>query len=548
MRKEEKSKVKIKMKCKEGKRKSKSKRDAKSNDMLDRDLYDFDASMDWETNLEGASKLLFGSDISDWDEDQSESEASDEAGTEEEVEKLTSGEAGGVDRGVARGEEEQVGPVSGGTAAAATPAAPAVTAPNVQPMEVSSGREEEARIFYEKLPVNVLEYEAVNRSGRESLRGMRADGGQIITPDLGSFVSTADGRLLTVGFRSSLPDKKNVTTSFDPIKMECYGCPIHHAEKMWKPKGSSEASSLQGEAFLLTDQSYPPVLPTAVQSCLKIVRREHGTLMELATELLHMTRGMVVGKKTVVLLHSLSHMARAGTEGYIEDFLMASSRLKASLGQHVDVIPLPHLFEAGCDSEQVIRIVAEVTTWASKVFGDDGQYLGESFEIANELLAPMMGAEAQGDYDRILRLPTSTKLPAAKATWRMGGFKLARAIEPVSVAKEARLILSIIAELRKGLALKLDEDPCFDRMMPVKPGGGHDGIDYLVAGRTGPVAMMAEALVRKGYTVVREDDANWRVNKFFVDLIAERVVKAIAEHRPRVVIMIGIEELLYGPV
>jgi hypothetical protein len=280
--------------------------------MLDSELYDFDASMDWETNLEGASKLLFGSDISDWDENQSQSdsEASDEAGTEEEVEKLSSGKVGGVEREVARGEEAQA---SGGTAAVAAatpPAALVVKAPAVQPMEVSSGREEEARIFYEKLPVNVLEYEAVNRSGRESLRGMRADGGQIITPDLGSFVSTADGRLLTVGFKSSLPDKKNITTSFDPIKMECYGCPIHHAEKMWKPKGSREAESLQGEAFLLTDQSYPPVLPTAIQSCLKIIRREHGTLMELATELMNMTRGMAVGKKTVVLLHSLSHMAQ----------------------------------------------------------------------------------------------------------------------------------------------------------------------------------------------------------------------------------------------
>jgi hypothetical protein len=49
----------------------------------------------------------------------------------------------------------------------------------------------------------------------------------------------------------------------------------------------------------------------------------------------------------------------------------------------------------------------------------------------------------------------------------MGGFWLAKTIEPVSVAMEAKLILSIIAELWKGLGLELDEDPSFDRMMPV---------------------------------------------------------------------------------
>jgi hypothetical protein len=66
---------------------------------------------------------------------------------------------------------------------------------------------------------------------------------------------------------------------------------------------------------------------------------------------------------------------------------------------------------------------------------------------------------------------------------------------------EAKLILSIIAELRKGLALELDEDPSFDRMMPVTAEVGHDRVKYLVAGRSGRVAMMAEVLTRQGHKV-----------------------------------------------
>jgi hypothetical protein len=79
-----------------------------------------------------------------------------------------------------------------------------------------------------------------------------------------------------------------------------------------------------------------------------------------------MTKGMAVGKQTVILLHSLSHMARVGTEAYIEDLLLAAPKIKAILGQHVAVIPLPHMFAAGCKSEMAIRTVAEVTTWPGR--------------------------------------------------------------------------------------------------------------------------------------------------------------------------------------
>jgi hypothetical protein len=440
-------------------------------------LYDFN-EMDWEANLEGASKLLFDSDIPS----DSSGVSVTESGQEEEG--LSDSDVEMIEKGDAKSKSGQTAAAATAATTALETAVAAVSHAQGQASSVDSGEETGAtgaaaasasattpmdtvdsdgdNAYLAKLKINTLEYEAVSRVGRDSLKGIRADGGQVAVQDVGTFASTADGRLMRVGLKCSLPDKKNVTMSFDPVSMECHGCPIHHAKQMWRPKGSREVANLQGEAFLLTDQAYPPLFPVEKQNCMKIIRREHGSVMELASELLAVTKGMEVGKQTVVLIHSLSHMARAGTEGYIEELLMAGSKIKAVLGQHVAVIPLPHLFEAGCKSEMAIRTVAEVTTWASRVYGNDGLYLGRSFEIANKLLAPKMGAEAQVDYERTLWLPTTTKWPATKATWVMGGFKLAKAIEPVSVAMEATLILSLIEELRKGLALELDVDPTFD--------------------------------------------------------------------------------------
>jgi hypothetical protein len=84
-----------------------------------------------------------------------------------------------------------------------------------------------------------------------------------------------------------------------------------------KPKGRKELSA---EAFLLTDQAYPPAFPVSSNlNCLKVIRREDGTLMELTNELLALVRGKEIHKQSFVLMYSLSHMAKAGTEGYIED-------------------------------------------------------------------------------------------------------------------------------------------------------------------------------------------------------------------------------------
>jgi hypothetical protein len=113
---------------------------------------------------------------------------------------------------------------------------------------------EVSKDYLDMLNVNLLEYDAVSRAGRESLRAVRADGGQVTIPGVGSFINTADGRLVKASLSSSIPEKKNLSTSFNPLTLECHGCNIHHALQMWRPKASTEVEKLQGEAFLLTVQ------------------------------------------------------------------------------------------------------------------------------------------------------------------------------------------------------------------------------------------------------------------------------------------------------
>jgi hypothetical protein len=123
-------------------------------------------------------------------------------------------------------------------------------------------------------------------------------------------------------------------------------------------------------------------------------------------------------------MYSLSHMAKAGTEGYIEDLCwrpLSWNRSSASTSRWCLYRTCSwQAARARCQ----IRTAAEVTAWAAKTYGEEGSFLSSSFRLANYLLSPRMWEVGQPDYERLVRLPTSAKWPSNKACWVMSGFDL----------------------------------------------------------------------------------------------------------------------------
>jgi hypothetical protein len=479
--------------------------------------------MDWEYNLEGADKLLYPGD-DDYDDEGEESDEEmkedllsdmDQAGDKSEDEEVES-----------RAEENSISVKA--AAYLAKMKAKAETALNN---------------YVDGLDMNRLEYEAVRRFKNDSAKILRTDGLEPQQRSVGSFVNTMDGRLYKTGISTSLAEKKTSSLSFNSETMECMGCVNNHSAKIWRNRG--ESADLTAEAFLLTDQSYPPVLPsTSEQSCVKIMRREDATIMELVNDFLMLTKGKEINKQGIILIHSLSHMARAGTEGYAEDLLLAGTKLRAALGQQLHVVPLPHLFLSGCTCPMTIRTAAEVAAWAAKVYGEEGKLLTDSFQLANYLISPKAGEKRQIDYERVVRLPASPMGTAARTTWIMSGFGLKEQVQPISEIAEKEIIGKIISELRTGMALKLDTAPDLDRMVPVKVGGGgrEDRLDYLIIGRSGTAAKVAAALERAGKKIDQVCHPDWRLTSSYVARTAEEATAAIAAKRPGAVVVAGLDE------
>jgi hypothetical protein len=342
-----------------------------------------------------------------------------------------------------------------------------------------------------------LKYEAIQKKNREEMAAWDSDTADLVeAPDIGSFISTIDGRLAYTGIRTNINQRRIVTTSFDTNSWKCVACSGHEGPSMWTDRKDRNEHK---EVFILSNQSYPPLLPVhSEQRCLRFIRVENGSIQTLTSELLSIGRGYTLGAGSMVLIFSASHMATAGTAGYIEDLLAASAQIKSVLGQHVMVAPAPQLFMGGCRSSEVVRTCAEVSAWIDEGYGEGEGYLVESFRLANETLVSHDDDDLQVDYTVRIRLPSTNDIRKGKRCWIMGGFTLKNTIRPADSCTEAEILLSIIEEIRGKMAINLDPAPTFARVVEIPAAAEQEGSKrYLVVG-SNHAKNLADAMRRKG--------------------------------------------------
>ena len=116
------------------------------------------------------------------------------------------------------------------------------------------------------------------------------------------------------------------------------------------------------------DQSFPACFPTGGEGeCLKILRLEDGTLADLANIFLESVKQFVVPAGSVVLLHSISHLAWAGPAAYCEDFVRARQRIYAVYRSSLTVIGGLSLLANGCRDPNLAQDLATVSIWMETV-------------------------------------------------------------------------------------------------------------------------------------------------------------------------------------
>jgi hypothetical protein len=120
--------------------------------------------------------------------------------------------------------------------------------------------------------------------------------------------------------------------------------------------GSKGQDGIEPKCFVLGDQCFPPVLPSGGEGdCLAIILIENGTLMELADSFLDLAKGYDMPVGSVVVLSSVSLLARIGTAAYAEEVVRAFARIRDAYANSVRVVHGFPVLVRGLEDETIIR-------------------------------------------------------------------------------------------------------------------------------------------------------------------------------------------------
>jgi hypothetical protein len=153
---------------------------------------------------------------------------------------------------------------------------------------------------------------------------------------------------------------RNISTSIS-ADLECLACSDPHSV------GGDILGGIP-RAFAVSDQAFPPVLPTDDGNCITIVRVEDGTLNELATvfcdifaKYLVPAAGLPPG--SVIMIGSLSHLGRRGLANYTEELVRTIGTFASRVGAAVEIVPLVFVPLAGIGSPGTVRDAFDLDAW-----------------------------------------------------------------------------------------------------------------------------------------------------------------------------------------
>ena len=198
--------------------------------------------------------------------------------------------------------------------------------------------------------------------------------------NLGSFDNQGD-RLVMQCFNGSRDKQRgtsntnqNISCSFDPSSMLCITCTSEH--DVIPPRVVSHHKPI---SIAFGDQNFLACQPTDTGDCIRTIRLENSSLLELADIALELFEYSQPPPGTVMLFCSLSHLVRVGTSIYASQWVMLVNKVGIRW-PGVKICPLPFIL-----AHEIIGSagsnMTELACWYSMVYSGDTQGLKDTLEL-----------------------------------------------------------------------------------------------------------------------------------------------------------------------
>ena len=370
----------------------------------------------------------------------------------------------------------------------------------------------------------------------QNLNGMS---GKDTSFNYGSFFNKNDSRSGTMHRRFLFDRKQNISFSFNPATMQCECCNTPH----------SVISVKTGDVFALTDQNFPPVLPTTDGKCIRIIRVENGSLVELAETFLKTVSGWSVGVGSVVILSSVTRLAQIGLAGYAAEMVRATKLILASMAGGVTVKAGPAVLLDGCNDPSLLRSLFELDTWLSNLNDNKERFLGETMRIVlltvrNTDSGTSANAALSGFTTRML-LPVSLS-SYEKRIWASGEWQgIPNGTLPLDENNEKGIIESLIAELNKCFAVNLNASPSHVRAPSVLHAHSPTAAQHFTIVGASLASALATSLEKHGAATTLIKLPSWRPNPGVIAKAAADLEAALTDGPPTTILFQNLDGATY---
>jgi hypothetical protein len=275
------------------------------------------------------------------------------------------------------------------------------------------------------------------------------------------FDLAGDNRVKQTILRHRMDAMQNISCSFNPADLMCEGC-----------KGRDKhlvVGAENGELvmFVTEDQNFPPVLYSGDGgACIGVVRVEHGSIRDISFLVADLLDDVVLPTGSVILVGSVSVLARQGVSGYTEELartIRISREKQEKKGGKVQVGAMPPVLLGGVNSFNLMRSILEVEAWLEKLVGGEGALLHKTrAEVVNWMWGSGLGRRKNVE-ERLHTVPKGVE-GYDKVYMRCTGWSnMPERVTPLSKAGEKAIISQLVRELKENFGVRVSEKLVLDR-------------------------------------------------------------------------------------
>jgi hypothetical protein len=255
-------------------------------------------------------------------------------------------------------------------------------------------------------------------------------------------------------YRHVYDNRMNICFSFEPRCLMCHCCvnsPHHILGDVYQPT-----------CIILSDQHFPAALPSTdpTANCPVIIRIEDGSLSDLISSFRKTMGKIKLPVGSVIILCSLSHLARVGAAVYAADLQATINSIEEDYGNRVRAIHGIPIVGSLMEDVATTRSLYDVLEWLDVVDKRSKYQLPTSSHMFKELYL-LNGSDSEGLATARLHMKLPTGLRSRdSAIFMMGGCSsLSSTMAPPEEAEVATLLSAMASEVNAEFVVNIDTKP-----------------------------------------------------------------------------------------